>query len=266
MSDLARRVLVGVPSAALFLYLTWLGGDVLLIAALIATVIVMMEMFNLFSQMKLPAWPTVSVAIGALIWLVPLLPVRAVISFSILLLLVTVVLTLRKKQTFSGRWMATLYCGLFAPLGWFLFWQIRELEPDVAAIWLTFAVIASIWCNDIFAYFGGRAFGRHPLAPSISPKKTWEGFFFGFAGSLAGLFLITAAAPDFPLSIATSVPLAIIISLFGPAGDLIASKLKRLAGVKDSSGLLPGHGGFLDRFDSFLFCMPFVFLYLTLII
>jgi len=131
-----------------------------------------------------------------------------------------------------------------------------------------------IWGNDIFAYFGGRRFGTHVLAPSISPSKTWEGVAFGLFGTNVGfglglLFMTTQTPIREALTIEMAVwlsPLIAIIAVFGPLGDLIASRLKRFAGVKDSSQLLPGHGGFLDRFDSLTLSIPFVWLYIQLIL
>jgi len=109
-----------------------------------------------------------------------------------------------------------------------------------------------IWLNDTGAYFAGRAFGRNKLAPSISPGKTWEGWAGGMVASLAVAQVLQALVP-------VSAPwfvLALVVSIFGPVGDLTESALKRRAGVKDSGQLLPGHGGILDRFDSHIFAAP----------
>lgn len=122
-----------------------------------------------------------------------------------------------------------------------------------------------IWGNDIFAYFGGKSFGKQPLAPTISPKKTWEGFWFGFLGAAVGLLATFYIARVFPVQFWQVFPVVFIVSTLGPAGDLLASRLKRLAGVKDSSALLPGHGGFFDRFDALILSSPFVFFYFHLL-
>jgi len=162
----------------------------------------------------------------------------------------------------SHRWLATIFCGLYAPLGLFFFYQIRVIEPSDTGLWLAYALILMIWGNDVFAYFGGRSFGKRPLAPAISPNKTWEGFWSGFAGALIGLLIILPIANPFPMDFFKALPMVLIVSIFGPAGDLAESRLKRLAGVKDSSNLLPGHGGFFDRFDALILCSPVIFLYL----
>lgn len=118
----------------------------------------------------------------------------------------------------------------------------------------------AVWAGDSFAYYGGRLFGRHKLAPRVSPKKTWEGAAAGAIGSLAA-GAVASATYFHELPMLHSLVIAGLISVAGPLGDLFESALKRGAGVKDSSSLLPGHGGVLDRLDSLLFAAPVVLLY-----
>ncbi|WP_345112938.1 phosphatidate cytidylyltransferase [Hymenobacter algoricola] len=118
-----------------------------------------------------------------------------------------------------------------------------------------FALLFLVWCSDIGAYAAGKTFGRHKLAPKISPGKTWEGAVGGFLLTLAmgwalGFFLL----PE--LSLTYRLVAAGIVAVFGPLGDLAESMLKRSVGVKDSGRIMPGHGGLLDRFDAFLFILP----------
>jgi phosphatidate cytidylyltransferase len=122
-------------------------------------------------------------------------------------------------------------------------------------------VFVSIWLCDILAYIGGKTIGKHKLLPRVSPKKTWEGAIFGLIGGAAG-FIATAQIliPELPLI--HSVIIGLIIPISGQIGDLAESLLKRDAGIKDSSEILPGHGGMLDRFDSILFVTPLVYIYL----
>ncbi len=126
-------------------------------------------------------------------------------------------------------------------------------------------IILSLWVNDTMAYLVGSIIGRTPLS-KISPKKTWEGTIGGFvfcvlAMGLAGYFLNSG----FDLKSVTQwMIIAAICAIFGTIGDLLQSKLKRLADVKDSGHIMPGHGGFLDRFDSLLFATPFVWLYIVM--
>ncbi len=128
--------------------------------------------------------------------------------------------------------------------------------------------IAICMFTDIFAYFSGKAFGRHKLLPSVSPKKTIEGF---VGGLLSGTFICTAGVYIYAHFMTLGVkPLNLLIyllsaSLAGQFGDLAMSSVKRISGIKDYSNLLPGHGGILDRLDSLIFVSPFTlsFLYIT---
>ena len=120
-----------------------------------------------------------------------------------------------------------------------------------------------VWTNDTFAYLVGKNFGKQKLFPSISPKKTVEGFLGGlFFASVASYFIATFTET---LSFNHWLILSIIISVFGTLGDLIESKFKRQANVKDSGIIMPGHGGLLDRFDSIIFAAPFIYLFLRII-
>lgn len=120
-----------------------------------------------------------------------------------------------------------------------------------------------VWVNDTFAFLVGKNFGKQKLFEKISPKKTVEGFIGGlFFSSVASYFIATFTET---LSFNHWLVLAIIISVFGTLGDLIESKFKRQAGVKDSGVIMPGHGGLLDRLDSIIFAAPFIHLFLEFI-
>jgi phosphatidate cytidylyltransferase len=124
------------------------------------------------------------------------------------------------------------------------------------------AIIFSIWINDTMAYIVGSMIGKTALS-KISPKKTWEGT---VGGMLLCVVVMALVAYFLRLSWADAAIIALIAAVFGTLGDLLESKLKRMAGVKDSGQILPGHGGFLDRFDSLLIAVPFVWLYVMLVL
>ncbi len=129
--------------------------------------------------------------------------------------------------------------------------------------WVVMALFISIWAGDSGAYFIGSAIGKHKLFERISPKKSWEGAIAGFVFSIFGFVLtMYLAVPQFPLEL--SFILGAVIGIVGTIGDLAESQLKRDTKVKDSSNLIPGHGGFLDRFDSILFSSPIVFAIVTI--
>jgi phosphatidate cytidylyltransferase len=121
---------------------------------------------------------------------------------------------------------------------------------------LLLGIFILLWSSDVFAYFGGRLVGRHKLLPSISPKKTWEGFGAGLIATGVVAWGLTYLLPE--INTIDWIITGILVVIFGVLGDFLQSTMKRGAGVKDSGRLLPGHGGMWDRFDSFLGCIPWV--------
>lgn len=137
-------------------------------------------------------------------------------------------------------------------------YQLRAISPE-----LLLGFMATIWISDSAAYFTGRSFGKHKLAPRISPNKTWE----GVAGALVAV-LLYGLIWDFWLieeSLAAKlIPLLLFMAILGIIGDLYESLIKRQAGVKDSGNILPGHGGILDRIDALTSSLPFAILALLI--
>lgn len=187
-----------------------------------------------------------------------------------LLLLLVVVLTLIELFRNMGSaiinigttLLGILYIGFFtaALIG------IREFYPRIDYLYeqggfLIIAILATIWICDSAAFFGGLSLGKHKLFPRVSPKKSWEGAIFGFIFAILTMLLAKVIILDF-LSWVSVIILGMIIGIFGQIGDLIESLFKRDAGVKDSSSLIPGHGGIFDRFDSLLYTAPVILLYL----
>ncbi len=125
------------------------------------------------------------------------------------------------------------------------------------------ALLVFIWVNDSFAYLTGMTFGKHRMFERISPKKSWEGFAGGAIISIASSLIFAHFYPN--LSVPAWLGFAAVTVVFGTWGDLFESLIKRTLGVKDSGGMIPGHGGILDRFDSTILAIPAVFVYLTLI-
>jgi len=127
------------------------------------------------------------------------------------------------------------------------------------------SIFASIWMCDTFAYFGGSTFGRHKLFERVSPNKSWEGAVFGFAAALLTMMVARATVLDY-LRVQDALVIGAIVGIFGQLGDLVESRFKRDAGVKDSSAIIPGHGGVYDRFDSLVFVAPLVYLYIDFVV
>lgn len=129
--------------------------------------------------------------------------------------------------------------------------------------WLIIGVFILVWSNDSFAYLVGKNFGKRKLLERISPKKTVEGFIGGFLGSIiAGILIFNYTQL---LSLGHWIFIAMIVSILGTFGDLIQSKFKRQAGVKDSGTIMPGHGGIYDRLDSIIYSSPFIYAFLEVI-
>jgi phosphatidate cytidylyltransferase len=147
---------------------------------------------------------------------------------------------------------AWLYCGLL--IATLVGLRLRFGVPH----WVILAFVVT-WANDTFAYFAGHALGRHKLYERISPKKTWEGFAGGAVGSVVGALATRWLLLADELSAGAAVVIGLGAAVLGPVGDLAESMVKRAAGVKDSSHIIPGHGGLLDRIDALLFVGPWVY-------
>jgi phosphatidate cytidylyltransferase len=165
-------------------------------------------------------------------------------------------------------WARTLIPGMMV-----LLWLSIPLASFFALGYLTggdrflpllpITVIALVWINDTFAYLTGSRLGRHQMTPRLSPGKTWEGFAGGMLGTLLGGFVISRITGEFIAG--RWIIFSILICLLSLIGDLFESGLKRRRGVKDTGGILPGHGGILDRFDSLLFVAPVLWVLFYLI-
>lgn len=184
-----------------------------------------------------------------------------------------------------------LFLTIFCTFAWILFAKKEEIISHLGKIFLSviyivvpFVLMAQIpflntnfkyasttilgvfiliWTSDTFAYLIGKNFGKIKLLKRISPNKTVEGFIGGMVTCLGASYVLSQY---FTVLTATQwLVIAILVSIFGVLGDLIESMFKRQAGVKDSSNFIPGHGGFLDRFDSVIFAAPFIFIYLQIV-
>jgi phosphatidate cytidylyltransferase len=149
------------------------------------------------------------------------------------------------------------------PLSLLNFIQLFEQYENTFS-YLILALFLLLWLNDSFAYIVGSLFGRHKIFEEVSPRKTWEGSIGGLVFSLAGSYLLFMYFDE--LTLMQWFGFAMVVIIFGTFGDLFESVLKRNVGIKESGNVIPGHGGMLDRLDSLLLSVPFVFLYLLLIL
>ena len=165
------------------------------------------------------------------------------------------------KQVF-GFFYASLFF-LVLPASLMLFFYRTDLLGNIAGPGLVILVFCLLWANDIFAYLTGKLLGKHKLFSRISPGKTIEGSIGGLVFTLIATMIFAHYSDWLPVSV--GIGMAALAVVFGTLGDLCESMLKRQAGVKDSGKLIPGHGGILDRFDSVLFSVPFIFVYLQML-
>ncbi len=186
------------------------------------------------------------------------------LTSAVVLSLLWLLLSPKKEGAFLG-WGWTMAGILY--IGWLLshLVALRGIVlpgTEEAGRNLVFLALFATFGSDTAAYFAGRALGKHKLAPSISPGKTWEGTIAGLLGAVIISLLFTLSWPlGLPIGYGTAVVLGLVISVFGQLGDLVESLLKRNMGVKDSGRLLPGHGGALDRIDSVVFAGVVLYYY-----
>ncbi|MDG5767999.1 phosphatidate cytidylyltransferase [Balneolales bacterium ANBcel1] len=256
MPELVKRVLSALVAAPVFLILTWLGGWVFAATLVVLAVIVQLEIISMLEKQNVRVLKIAALSMGVPVLLLGIVPGFA---WSLFLVLLLATLTGEVFRTDKHPWhtlIATLAVAVMVPALFSGLLLLREMGNDHTGFLLTLTLLLMVWANDVFAYFGGKLTGRRKLAPKISPSKTVEGFLWGFLGTLIMLFLCMHFLPDFPLNLAAALPFAVIVGFMGPAGDLAESKLKRASEVKDSSELIPGHGGMYDRFDAVLFSAP----------
>jgi len=193
-----------------------------------------------------------------------------IFDFFLFYILISILITqlFRSKQKNSLLNTALAFLGIFY-VGW-LSAHLLYLRSLPGGFFYVILVLSATWANDAGAYFVGRNWGKRKLAPQISPNKTIEGALGGLIFSLLATFLIgwwiNSSLPQFSFSLLHLFILGLLISVAAQFGDLVESLFKRDAGLKDSSNLIPGHGGILDRFDSLLFTTPIVYYYLQVLI
>jgi len=275
-SSLAQRVLSAAILLPLIIVLVWWSLWSVAAAVVIATVIGLIELYAAFRQGGYH--PRTAIGIGCALAVVLGMALQSLTSFDFLLPIVTgaIIMSLVAELVYRNQpgslpsWGLTFAGALY--LSWLFghFILLRSLDapplhdsiftrfgmqPGVA--WI-YCICAITWIQDTAAYFVGRRFGRHKLAPVLSPKKTWEGAVGGMVGSvLTGLVCVMLLG--LPITLLQGALLGLVGGTVGPLGDLSESLIKRQVGLKDAGNLIPGHGGILDRADSLLFTAPILY-------
>ncbi|WP_027382764.1 phosphatidate cytidylyltransferase [Epilithonimonas caeni] len=185
-----------------------------------------------------------------------------ILSFALIPIAVITLFKYSRELYFENGKLIFTVIYLALPFGFALgLPKFSTLDPDKPFTLEVFMLFVLIWSSDTFAYLTGKFFGKHKMAPKISPKKTWEGF---AGGVLLTLILGFFVEKYFPELRGNWMIVGLLISIFAPLGDLVESQLKRSFAVKDSGNIIPGHGGVLDRLDSFIICAPVIYLYFIL--
>jgi phosphatidate cytidylyltransferase len=248
------RLLSGVVLAAVALAaILFLPINALRVVACLVAIVAADEYLRLVSKMDGPTRAGMAVSVAIVCWWVSRTPLQAMMLLLAGLAVVAFQVLFRGRtvQQAAAEALGPVYIGI--PLGMLV--ALHAIHGWQA----TLLLIGTVVVSDSAQYYSGRAFGRRPLAPAISPKKTIEGAVGGvIVGSLfmlaAGTYVFRLATPAWLLL------LGVAIAILGICGDLFESRLKRIAGLKDSSSLIPGHGGVLDRIDALLFAIPVFYL------
>jgi len=265
LSELVRRILFAVVAAPAFLWVTWLGGYYFLALVWILCLLAQREMLALIKLQGFRPNAPVSYAAGTVVIASALFPALSTPFFVLALLAIITADTLNRYERQLFSLMGTLFATFYPAATMLSLIYIRNIDSDpLIGFGFLLMMFFMVWGNDTFAYFTGKTAGRHLMAPHLSPKKTWEGFTGGFVGAFVGLWLALWSGVLPGYSMAELALLPILISTVGPVGDLTISKIKRASGAKDTSTILPGHGGILDRFDSILLVAPVVYIYILL--
>ena len=261
------RIIVSIVAIPLIIGASLLGGIPFLIFTLGIALISYWE----FSEMvrKKEAYPNFVLGTLAIISII-LNVYFKFLEFYVLFLFASIIILItelfRNKASaiinVAATFMGILYLGLFSSS----IVLIREIFSQSELLYseggyLIISIMIAIWVCDSAAFFIGSAFGKHKLFPRVSPNKSWEGAIAGFVFAIVSMIAAKAIFLDI-LTLTDSIIIGTIVGTVGQIGDLVESLVKRDAAVKDSSAIIPGHGGIFDRFDSLLFTAPVVYIYL----
>lgn len=274
-SSLGLRVLSAAVLLPLIILLAWWSRWTVAAAVALAALIALAELYEAFAHGGFhPRYVVGFATVAGLVGAATLRPYVGADALALVLMLSIIGSLLAEmprhsRETVLPHWALSLAGALY--IGWLFSHAILlrdlatplraaplsvlHLDPGVA--WL-FTVMAITWLQDTGAYFAGRAFGRHRMAPILSPKKTWEGAIGGLVGAMLG-GMLGQWLLGLPVSLLVAALLGLVGGVLGPLGDLAESLIKRQVGLKDIGRIIPGHGGVLDRADSLLFTMPVLY-------
>jgi len=264
---LLKRVLASLVMAAIGVPAIVFGGVFYFLLITIFLVMAAWEYVKIFQTANFK--PSMLITVGGVLLLLIFRNFASEYSGAVLTLLILLAMTFhlfsfeRGRDTAASDLMVTI--GGFAYLGW-VGAYLLDVRNLAGGLWWLLLTLGSVWIADSAAYFIGSRYGKHKLSPRLSPKKSWEGYWAGvILGTLgaAGLALLWNRLGGLPVTWWQGGLLGLVLSIFTTLGDLGESMIKRQAGVKDSSTIIPGHGGFLDRIDSWLWAAVIGFYMIT---
>ncbi len=264
--DLFQRVLVSVIAIPLILLLVYLGKIYFTLFVTAIVLLTLYEFYKLAEQKSAnPDYLSGFIYSILIIWIFYSKQISLFLPITFLFIAFVAIFNLTRVQNNSFLNVGmTVFGAIFLSLFYSTLIGIREkFEQDYThGAYIIMVMLAAIWICDSAAYFGGTAFGKHRLLERISPKKSIEGAIFGFVFAIltfvAGKFLLLNFLNWYDV-----IYMGLVVGIIGQIGDLVESMFKRDVNCKDSSNILPGHGGILDRFDSLLFVSPFIYFYLS---
>jgi len=275
MKNFTKRLLTGIAYIGIITFCVISGSYTFLVLFMIITTLCLREFYRLVNtRIETRINSYIHGISGAILFLSTFLYFsgitgRYIFALFLLYIIGTFIYELYAKQKEPITRLAYIFLGQcyitlpFSVLNLMVFPVSEVNHPDYQWIWVM-ALFVFLWVNDTGAYLIGVLFGKHRLWERLSPKKSWEGFFGGFVFTVASAILFAHFYPQ--IAGVHWIALSAGVVILGTYGDLIESLIKRTLAVKDSGHALPGHGGFLDRFDSFLFAVYAMLFYIELFI
>lgn len=269
MNNLTQRIITAIIGASIVLGAIIYSEFTFLLLVLFICIMSLIEFFRLAASDNIKGQAGMAIIISTILFLPAILNAGFTVTLDIfrLLYILPFVIFIRELYTKSEKPFTnisyTVLSLVYLTLPLFLFYLLSFSHSSQYHYQNILGFLFLLWSSDTGAYFAGKYLGKHKLFERISPKKTWEGFFGGLLLSVSVAFIISQYYTN--LSTIQWVIVSVIIVVTGTLGDLVESMFKRSINVKDSGSILPGHGGFLDRFDGLFISAPFVFFYLELV-